>query len=306
MTVNATSTAAFYERSTMDLAALRKQAEGLQAQLSSGSRLSRSSDNPVAASRLRTLSRGAEISSVDMANANRASADLKLADTAVSTFAEYVTRARELTIQAANGTLTGSQRASIGGELLQIHSSLYALANSRDSTGHALFGGQTAGSAYTLDGAGNAVYAGTASSEDLPLGDGQSVKRGMTGPEFLNFSVNGNPTDLMAMVKGLGEALQGAAADPAQAARDALAPFDTALDTLTTGQTQIGARLAWIELTNDRRTTLSELHSGEEAELGATDMASTIAELQQVMLVLEASQASFVKLASLSLFSLIN
>ena len=35
-------------------------------------------------------------------------------------------------------------------------------------------------------------------------------------------------------------------------------------------------------------------------------MASTIAELQQVMLVLEASQASFVKLASLSLFSLIN
>ena len=35
-------------------------------------------------------------------------------------------------------------------------------------------------------------------------------------------------------------------------------------------------------------------------------MASTIAELQQVMLVLEASQASFVKLASLSLFSLLN
>ena len=305
MTVNATSTSAFYERATMGLSALRKQAEGLQSQLGSGARLSRSSDNPVAASRLRALSRGAEISSVDLANANRASGDLKLADSALATFAEYVTRARELTIQAANGTLATSQRAAIGGELLQIHGSLYALANSRDSTGHALFGGQTTGSAYTLDAAGNAVYAGTSTTEDLPLGDGQSVKRGLTGPEFLGFTANGSPTDLMALVKGLGEALQGAAADPAQAARDALAPFGEALDTLTTGQTQIGARLAWIELTNDRRTTLSELHSGEEAELGSTDMAATIAELQQVMLVLEASQASFVKLARLSLFDLI-
>ena len=223
MTVNATSTAAFYDAPpwTSPRCASRPRLAGAAQQRLAPVSLVR---QPGAASRLRTLSRGAEISSVDMANANRASADLKLADTALSTFAEYVTRARELTIQAANGTLTGSQRASIGGELLQIHSSLYALANSRDSTGHALFGGQTAGSAYTLDGAGNAVYSGTASSEDLPLGDGQSVKRGMTGPEFLNFSVNGNPTDLMAMVKGLGEALQGAAADPAQAARDALAP----------------------------------------------------------------------------------
>ncbi len=305
MTVNATSTSAFYERATMDLSALRKQAEGLQAQLSSGSQLARSSDNPVAASRLRTLARGAEISSVDLANANRATSDLRLTDTALSSFADYVTRARELTIQASNGTLTTSQRNSIGGELLQIHGSLFALANSRDSTGHALFGGQAAGNAYTLDGSGNAVYAGTATAEDLPLGDGQSVKRGLTGPEFLNFTANGAPTDLMAMIKGLGDALMGAAADPAQAARDALAPLNEALDAVTNGQTQVGARLAWIELTNDRRTTLSELHAGEEAEIGATDMAATIAELQQVMLVLEASQASFVKLASLSLFELI-
>ena len=94
MTVNATSTSAFYERATMDFSALRKQAESLQSQLGSGARLSRSSDNPVAASRLRNLMRGAEISSVDLANANRASGDLKLADTALATFAEYVTRAR--------------------------------------------------------------------------------------------------------------------------------------------------------------------------------------------------------------------
>ena len=70
---------------------------------------------------------------------------------------------------------------------MQIHGNLVALANTKDSAGHSLFGGETAGNAYTLDGAGNAVYDGTASVSDLPLGDGQSVKRSLTGPEFLSF-----------------------------------------------------------------------------------------------------------------------
>ena len=301
MTAIANSTSAFYERSAMDISALRARAESLQSQLSSGSKLSRSSDDPVAASRLRTLSRSSQLSTVDTSNANRASSDLKLADSALSSFAEYITRAQELTTQAASGTLTASQRAGIGTELLQIHGNLVALANTRDSAGHSLFGGETAGNAYALDGAGNAIYVGTASSGELPLGDGQSVKRSLTGPEFLNFG----STDLMAVIKGLGEALQGAAADPAGAARAGLDALNLGLDAVTTGQTQVGARLAWIELTTERRTALSELNAGEEAEIGGTDIAAAVAELQQVMLVLEASQASFARLANLSLFDLL-
>jgi flagellar hook-associated protein 3 FlgL len=306
MTTIANSTSAFYERSVMDIASLRARAESLQAQISSGSRLARSSDNPVAASRLRSLARSSELSSVDTSNANRASADLRLADTALSSFAEYVSRAKELTTQAANGTLTANQRAGIGFELQQIHGNLVSLANTKNSTGQSLFGGETSGQAYILDAGGNAVYAGTAVASELPLGDGQSVKPSLTGPEFLNFKVNGNPTDLMAVIKGLGDALQGGVADPAAAALAGLDSLNSGLDAVTTGQTLIGARMAWIDLTNERRITLSELQSGEEADIGSTDIAATISDLQQIMTVLEASQASFAKLASLNLFDLIN
>ena len=305
MTQIANSTSAFYDRSVMDMASLRARAENLQSQISGGSKLSRSSDNPVAASRLRTLARSSQLSSVDTSNANRASSDLRLADTALSSFAEYVTRAQELTTQAANGTLTASQRAAIGFELQQIHGNLVSLANTKDTTGHSLFGGETSGQAYTLDASGNAVYSGTASASDLPLGDGQSVKPSLTGPEFLNFNVAGNPTDLMAVIKGLGDALQGGVADPAAAARAGLDALTQGLDAVTTGQTLVGARMAWIDLTNERRTTLTELQSGEEADLGSTDIAAAVADLQHVMLVLEARQASFAKLASLSLFDLL-
>jgi len=302
MTFINNSTSAFYERSNLDLTTLRARAESLQQGLSSGQKLARSSDDPVAASRLRTLARADSLSNIDLANANRATADLTLTDTALSNFASYITRAKELATQAANGTLTDTQRLGIGEELKQIHGELVSLANTRDSSGHMLFGGESTDKAYTLDAGGNAIYVGTAEVGELPLGDGQKVSRGLTGPEFLNFSVNGAPTDLMAVVKSLGEALQGGSTDSAGDARAALTSLDSALGAVTTSQTIVGARLSWIDLTTDRRTNLSELRATEQADIGGTDIPSTIAQLQQIMLVLDASQASFGKLAGLSLF----
>lgn len=303
MAIVSTSTSAFFERSRADMKDLRSQAEALQSQLSSGSKLSRSSDDPVAASRLRALSRLEKLSDVDTANADRAGADLTLADAALGDMAEVIVRAQELVTQAGNDTLSSDQRAAIGRELDAIFDTLVSRANARDSNGHALFGGETPGDAYSLDASGNATYVGTANSGELPLGEGQVVTRSLTGPEFFSFSVNGTPTDLLAVVKDLAGALQGGVADPAGAARDALGALQTGLDTLTTAQTIVGTRLSWIELTSERRTDLSELRSTEEADLGATDIASSVATLQETLLVLEASQASFSKLAGLSLFN---
>lgn len=299
------STSAFYERATQDMTALRARAEGLQAAMSRGERLARSSDDPVAASRLRGLARGDSFAAINTTNANRAISDLTLTDTALGSFAEYITRAKELAVQAANATLSPAQRAGIGSELAQLHGNLAALANMRDSAGHALFGGETAGQAFTLDAAGNPVYAGTSSAGELPLGEGLSVTRGLTGPEFLSFNASGGPTDIFAIVKGLADALLGGATDPAQAARDALGVLDTGLEAVTTAQTIIGTRLAWIDLTTQRREEMTELRAEEQAEIGGTDMAATITRLQEALTVLEASQASFAKLSSLSLFDVL-
>jgi flagellar hook-associated protein 3 FlgL len=305
MTIISTSTSAFFDRSTIAMNGLRGRAETLQQQLGKGEKLSRSSDDPVAASRLRMLARSGSLAEIDTGNANRANADLTLTGSALGTLADYVTRVKELATSAANGTLTPAQRASIGNEVQQIYKGLVTVANSRDSNGHALFGGESAGDAYALDAAGNASYVGTATAGDLPLGDGQSISRGLTGPEVFDFSANGAPTNLMAVIKTLGDALEGGVADPQSAARDALGALDNGLEAITTSQTIVGSRLSWIELTNERRTNLAELRADEQQEIGATDIATTIAELQQTLTVLEASQASFSKLAQLSLFDVL-
>ena len=299
------STSAFYDRSNLDMAALRARANNLQAAISSGQRLGAGSDDPVAAARIRTLTRLDSFAEVDTAVAGRASADLMLADQTLSDFTGSLIRVKELAVQAANGILTAGQRAGIATELGQISSELVRLANTRDSAGHALFGGNTAGAAYTLDASGNPVYAGTASASDLPLGDGQTVTRGLTGPEFLNFTGPSGATNLFAVVKTLSDALAGAVPDPAQAARDALGTLDTGLETITTQQTVIGARLNWIDLNIERQVQMSQQRSAEEAAVGGTDLSLTVSQLQQTMTVLEASQASFARLAGLSLFTLL-
>lgn len=302
MTILSNSTSAFYERARTDMNSLRAQAEKIQTQIGSGARLARSSDDPVAASRLRSLARTEKLAHIDATNASRATSDLNIADATLSNIADAIGRARVLATQAANDTLSDDQRATIGKELDAIHDTLVSLANTRDSSGHALFGGENASDAYVLDPLGNAVYVGTGRSGDLPLGEGQTVTRSLTGPEFLGFSVDGSPTDLMTTVKSLALALQ-AGSDAPSAARGALDALSAGLEAVTTGQTIVGTRLAWLELTTDRRTSMSELRASEQAQVGGADVAASVVRLQEMLVVLEASQASFTRLSQLSLFN---
>ena len=303
MSVVSNSTLAFYRRSQGQMGALREMAESLQGQLSTGERLSRSSDDPLAASQLRALQRAEQLGEVDMANAARASQDLRATGGALDAVASDLIRVRELAVLAASDTLGDSQREAIATEIDELRLSILSSANATDSSGNALFGGEASGTAYAIDGSGTITYAGTASSGAIDLGQGQSVVRGLTGPEVFAFTGAGGSTDVFAELAALSIALRGGAADPAQAARDALGGLDNALDNVTRNQTVAGARAAWLDIVQDRQVDQSFTRSEQIADTGGVEFASTIAELQQLLTVLEASQASFSRLSNLSLFN---
>lgn len=300
------STSGFYDSAVFSMNSLRNQATELQKQISTGYRLNTSADDPVAAARMRALTRADALSQIDEANANSTRSDLSLADDTLSNIATIATRIRELATQAANGTLTDAQRVGIGAEVTGLRQNLVALANTQDSRGQALFGGNGAGQAYTLDGSGNATYSGAPTADTLDLGAGLTVTRGITGPEFMGPS---GTADLLAVVKTLGDALQGngpSGTTPQQAAQAALGPLENGLSAITTAQTIIGSRLSWIDTTNTIRDQMTQQRTDDESTVGGTDIAEAVSRLQQVSTILQASQASFVKLASLNLFSMIN
>jgi flagellar hook-associated protein 3 FlgL len=295
------STSGFYDRAQTSFADLRARADQLQVQVSSGKRLTRSSDDPIAAARLRTLMRADANQTVDAATAAQVRGNLSQVDSTLTSMANLVARARELAIQAANGTLPDSQRQVIGLELGQIHDSLFSLANSHDSNGSALFGGTGIGDAYIRDASGSSVYAGTAAAPALDIGDGTSIPRGLTGPEALTVTTASGSRSIMEIVKQLSDALQ-TGTDAQGAAKGSLDLLDAGTSAIARAQTVVGTRLAWIDQTTDGQQLMTEQRETEKGSVGGTDLASSIAQLQQTMLVLQASQASFARLSSLTLF----
>ena len=302
------STSGFFDSAMFNMNTLRAQTEKLQSQISTGNKLMRSSDDPVAAAQLRSLALTDALAGADSTNADTAKANLQMADNALTQFADIVTQVQTLTVQAANSTLTDAQRKSVGTQISALQQNLVSLANGKDVSGKALFAGQGGGAAYTIDAAGNATYAGTASASSISLGAGLSVTTGVTGPEFLNYTSGGSATDLLAFVKTLGDALQAGGSpgvSAAQTAQNALQGLNDGIESITTAQTLVGARLGWIATTQNMQTQMAQSRSSQESSIGGTDISSAISQLQQTMTVLQASQSSFVKLANLNLFSLL-
>ena len=201
-------------------------------------------------------------------------------------------------MQAANQTVGPDQRAMLSAEIEGVRESLLMIANSRDGGGLALFGGQAPGLAYDNTG----TYVGTSTAETVEIGEGQTVTRALTGPEVLSFDQGGTTTNVFAVLAALGAALQDPTADHLTFAQGAIAGLDASLEQITTSQTIVGARMGWIEIIDERRVATGELVAAERADIGGADLATTMTRLQEVMTVLEASQASFIRVAGLSLF----
>ncbi|WP_086618994.1 hypothetical protein [Erythrobacter tepidarius] len=303
MSFVSTSTVSFFNRSLAQMAELRGAIERTRTQIATGQRLERGSDDPAAAAQLRSLARRDALAAMERENAARLGEDLAAASTEVEAVTALLQRARELAVQAASTPTGADGRRAIAFELQQLNEELFSRANGTTLTGEPLFAGQSSDPAFVRDGSGNVSYAGTPESGAVPVAPGTAIERGLPGSEVFEFVSGGMPTSAFAVLGGLVAALNGGSPDPAGAALAALEGIDAALDTTSRAQTILGTRMAWVEQVQeqqaDRGVTLAERRS----RVGDTEIAEAIARLQQSLTALEASQAAFARVSSLSLFN---
>ena len=297
------STGAFYERSLNQLSDLRGSLEGLQNQISTGVRISRGSEDPAAASRLRTLARTERLSEVQEDNADKLARDLEEASDTITGVANLLSRARELAILAANDPTGESGRDAIAAELVELEEELFDRANARTLTGEPQFAGTAAGPAFVRAPDGTVSYNGNTDIATVPIAPGTELARGLTGDQLFQFDVGGTPTSAFAVLGALSAALQPGSPDPAAAARAAIDGLDAAIDTTTRSQTGIGTRLAWVEVVQDNQAERALTVAEQQSDLGDTDLGEAVARLQQTLAALEASQLSFTRVANLTLFN---
>jgi flagellar hook-associated protein 3 FlgL len=160
MSVYRVSTANSFDKAVSNIGERQTKLGELQDQLSSGKRVSKASDDPVAAvlserTRNRMAQREADLRALD---ASRRS--LEQMDSALGQTADLYHRARELVVQAGNATLTATDRADLAAQLGGIREQLLEISNRRDTAGNTLFGGLGGSNqpfADVYDGAGRAV-----------------------------------------------------------------------------------------------------------------------------------------------------
>lgn len=299
------STGAFFERSLSQLAILRESTEDFQTQIATGVRIQRGSEDPVAASRLRQLTRLEVRGETEEENSARLRQDLNEASDQISGVVSLVQRARELAVQAANDTQGENGRAAIADELEQLADELFTRSNAISITGAPLFAGTAGAPAFEKAADGTVTYIGNGQVGTVPVAPGTNIERGITGDALFEFDVAGVPTSSFEVFSQLAADLRGASPDPQAAAQTALAGLDEALNAANRNQTIVGTRGAWVEaIENDqdeRRINIAEKRS----EIGDTNIADVIVRLQQTLTALEASQTTFTRVSNLTLFNVI-
>ncbi len=165
------------ESMTQQLAQLSQRELTASRQASTGMRLSAPSDDPVAAAQAARVQASLDATDGYRTTIRDVRGDVDLAETTLASAGDILTRAGELAMQGANGSLNASDRAALGQEVAQLKDQMVTLANAKGSTGY-LFGG-TASTTPPFDAAG--TFAGNPNDRVAAVGANVSMTVSVNG-----------------------------------------------------------------------------------------------------------------------------
>lgn len=249
-----------------------------QVKISTGKKIQRASDDPVAAARVATIGRS---QANNKAWANNLNIGLSLnsqADTAVSGMADRMAQARELMLAGANGSLSAADRETLAKQLDGIAVELDGLAARTTASGQPLF---STGTALSVRYDANTVLAPVPSQAEV-------------------FDVAG--VSLSQMTRDAAAALRSATPAAIQASLDTL---ETGISKTADALGDIGQRGSRLQSLQDAARVQDIDFAAERSNLESTDLTEAIASLNAQTLTLDAAQAAFARINRKTLFDLL-
>lgn len=296
------STGQFFKSQNENLADLKTGVAKLQQQIATGKQMEIPSDNPVAFSDAARLKH--QLAKLDQygRNMNNLMQRMKTEETTLSDATNILTRIQELSIQGANDTLSPENRKTIAGEISQLRDSLLQLANVKDSADQSIFGGFSGTSTpFLQDEQGNVTFVGDTNVQNVEIASGVETKASGNGFEiFMQVQVPGQ-----AGVKSVFKLIQDTVdqLNLGKSCSPQMGGITASLDQVNNAQMLAGTRMAKITRQQEALTSAQTQAKTMLSVVEDTDIEKVVTELKQKMLSLEASQASFVKIADLSLFN---
>lgn len=148
------STAQIFNRSADNLTSTSNRLYELQQQLSTGKRVLKPSDDPLASTQIMKLTREVTKTEQYQGNIDISRRRLSLEETTLDAVNDATLRVKELAIQANSGAVSDTDRGLIATELGELEKQLLGLLNTKDVQGEYLFSGYKGFDvAYSYDGA---------------------------------------------------------------------------------------------------------------------------------------------------------
>ncbi|USI73745.1 flagellin [Sphingomonas morindae] len=255
----------------------------LQTDISSGVKIHQASDDPVAArqiAKIRSIQASYQTYKTNIATATQISSQVQ---DSLDTLQTSMIRAKELIIQAKNGTANSGDRAAIAAELQGIAAEVTQAQGATDSAGNPIY--TPSGTEPILIPVGENVQLPAAASSDDVFGN---VKL-----------ADGSTSTLSDILQNAITAFQN---NDATGMQTALTSLDAAQSHLSLNLTDAGVRAQRITAADDRLENRNIDLTDQRSTLEDTDITAASAELMQKKLVLDAAQSILAQLSKTSLF----
>lgn len=297
------STSAFYAQNTERLLEQQAQIARKQDQISSGVRVEKSSEDPLAFA-------AAQRAENSLMRINQYERNITFGETFLSEMevvmeasGETMKQIKEKLIQANGGILSMEDRKIIANDLRGKLNEMISQANQKDTSGNYIFSGTSATtpafSATTPFG-----YQGTpspASGITFQVADGRTMDLSINGSDaYTDYAATGET--YFEMVEQAISVLEDPSANLASSFSAIGSKMDRVFDNLQIARGRVGNKLEEMAaLKTGFNIVKTELQKVINREV-ATDLTQTISDLAQADILLQASQKSFANVSKVSLF----
>ena len=253
-------------------------------QLSSGRRLQRLSDDPIASQRVTQIKKSAEKVEQYQRNIDFAKHPLEVADATLDESSQILYRLKELVIQGLQTTLTPQDRDHLANEVVALRDQMQSLANTQVNNQH-LFGGFTTDTPpYDA----TFTFVGDANAREVQVSDSLRVKSALAGG-----SVFGDGTiatvDVFDNINQMEVAIRAGIEGDMQTE---FARLDDSIEQVISGRNELGIHLERIEGAERVSDFYQERFAVMLSEQQDVDFAKAVSELQLLENALQVSMAT--------------
>lgn len=286
-------------------------------QMSTGLRVNRPSDDPIAASQAVVLSQAQAQTSQFATARSFATQRISQEENTLASVTTAIQSAQEKIVYAGNGTLSDDDRASLATDLQGIRDQLLNLANSQDGNGRYMFGGYKTDTAPFTD---EGDYSGGTTNVEQQVDSSRTMVIGHTGDKiFASVTSNavtnpdgGTPNaNVFKLLDDAIKALNTPVADNEADQAAAQATIDetnrglrNSLNNVLSVRAEVGTQLNELDkldaLGDDRKLSQTQ----QMSDLVDVDWNSTISNYTMQQAALQASYKAFTDMQGMSLFQL--